>query len=228
MPSSSCTPRWLSPVGLPEAQRTIAERLPLLHELFAALLKPSCAKELEALCGGLALVAAPLPPLLAGAMAMWGVGALESLSGLNHPGAAKALFHLAVKGRAAAARAGAAPAQGGPAAADDLDLLQAVAVDVQRMINHPGGAWAGGALVLPPTLCAGGAPGPARHRPMCVDVPFLASSIPNLPASPPGADDAAEEGEQFGAIGARTYLAMLAVLGPHLDGVLGCGGRGVG
>lgn len=42
--------------GLSEAQRGIAERLPVLVELTKAALKPSCAKELELLCGGLALL----------------------------------------------------------------------------------------------------------------------------------------------------------------------------
>lgn len=54
--------------GLSASQRTIAERLPLLHELLAATLKPSCAKELEQLCGSLQLVAGLMPPAFAGVL----------------------------------------------------------------------------------------------------------------------------------------------------------------
>lgn len=54
--------------GLSPAQSTVAQRLPLLHELFCAARKPSCAKELEQLCACLALAAGALPPPLAGGL----------------------------------------------------------------------------------------------------------------------------------------------------------------
>lgn len=44
----------------------MAARLPLLHEMFACLIKPSCARELEAMCSCLSLAADVLPPAFAG------------------------------------------------------------------------------------------------------------------------------------------------------------------
>jgi hypothetical protein len=64
LPSPCCLPACHA--GLPAAQRTIAERLPLFHELLKAVLKPSCARELEHLCGGLALLEGLVPPPFAG------------------------------------------------------------------------------------------------------------------------------------------------------------------
>lgn len=52
--------------GLSAAQRSVASRLPLLHEMFGCLTKPSCARELEAMCGCLSLAAEVLPPAFAG------------------------------------------------------------------------------------------------------------------------------------------------------------------
>ena len=66
-PAWPCTRRAPPPAGLSAAQRSVAARLPLLHELFACLIKPSCAKELEPMCSCLGLVAGVLPPEFAGA-----------------------------------------------------------------------------------------------------------------------------------------------------------------
>jgi len=44
----------------------VAARLPLLHEMFSCLIKPSCGRELEALCGCLSMAAEALPPAFAG------------------------------------------------------------------------------------------------------------------------------------------------------------------
>jgi hypothetical protein len=78
-------PSCLSPchAGLPAAQRTIAERLPLFHALLGAVLKPSCARELEQLCGGLALLAGLVPPPFAGGWVggWWGKGEKGLTSG---------------------------------------------------------------------------------------------------------------------------------------------------
>lgn len=62
--------------GLSAAQRSVASRLPLLHEMFGCLTKPSCARELEAMCGCLSLAAEVLPPAFAGERLQWGSGAV--------------------------------------------------------------------------------------------------------------------------------------------------------
>ncbi|KAL4443972.1 hypothetical protein ABPG75_011709 [Micractinium tetrahymenae] len=137
--------------GLTPAQRTIAERLPLLHELFCATRKPSCAKELEQLCACLSLAAGVLPPVLAGVVADWAVGVCESLSGLTQPAAARAVLSLALRGktsvagtagaRGAAAGGGRREAAGTAAAGcqgvhgDDLDLLKEVAADIKAFLD---------------------------------------------------------------------------------------------
>lgn len=73
MPATAGSPpRLYSPAaGLNPAQSAVAERLPLLHELFCAVCKPSCAKELEQLCACLGLAAGALPPILAGGWGDW-------------------------------------------------------------------------------------------------------------------------------------------------------------
>jgi hypothetical protein len=130
--------------GLSAAQRTIAERLPLLEELFEAVLKPSCAKELEQMCASLGLLAGLLPALHADTVADWAVSGCERLSGLTQAATAKALLSLALRGKAAATE----PGGGGGAAdaaegsqeglADDLELLASVAADIKVFVNAGG------------------------------------------------------------------------------------------
>ncbi|KAL4855268.1 Fanconi anemia group I protein [Chlorella vulgaris] len=103
-------PAW---EGLSDAQRAVVAALPLFHELLESLLKPSCAKELELLCGGLELLAAVVPPPFAAKFAGWAVEGLESVADLKLAAAAKALLQLALRARAAAA--GPATAAGGRA-----------------------------------------------------------------------------------------------------------------
>jgi hypothetical protein len=139
-------PAW---EGLSDAQRAVVAALPLFHELLESLLKPSCAKELELLCGGLELLAAVVPPPFAAKIAGWAVEGLESVADLKLAAAAKALLQLALRARAAAAspataagsRAGSGSGRmgggGGPASLpdDDVALLQAVYADLAVIIN---------------------------------------------------------------------------------------------
>jgi hypothetical protein len=123
--------------GLDEEQLAVAAALPLFHELLVALLKPSCARELEQLCSGLAAVAPLLARPLAAAVAGWAVEGLERITGLTQVSAAKALLQLALRGRAAAA----APDGGGVVTAadsgdgDNVSLLLAIARDIHGMLN---------------------------------------------------------------------------------------------
>ncbi len=88
---------------------------------------------------------ARLPACFAEAVSDWAVGALESLSGLASPAAAKALLQLALRGKAVAAEsfAGDAGMAAGSVAEDggaaDLGLLHALAADVKGMLE-PGEA----------------------------------------------------------------------------------------
>ena len=95
----------------------------------------------------------PPPPIkcCAGGVAEWAVSACESLSDLHAAPAARALLHLALRGRAAACqppapRAGGAAAAGSEGQWGDLDLMLAVATDIRGMLET-GGCRAGAQVV---------------------------------------------------------------------------------
>ena len=181
------------------------------------------------------------PVSAADKVADWAVGACRELSSLTYPAAAKALLSLALRGRGAAAApppgpapAGAAALKREPGCGDDLDLLVDVAADLRQMINAEGGCG------LRPS-CSGLASMRCRqvqgmsHRvwqhvwlrsaSMCATrVRCAAPPCFGLLPSPLPADEdlsGEAEGEHFSVLSMRTHVALLTIMGAHLEGTLG-------